>query len=560
MNINFYSSIDKLKKFNLSTKSIAIFLTAVTMVSATAGCSNNSDTTTDSTDVVDEIIDTESVSSYDVDSVTDVASESNNGADTKTDKVEEENTPIKKWLNYEDTKLKYIRKSIGITFKKNDFRIALLLLNSDYLKNNEPEIIKNYLSSNNRINSEEDLNMNDELNTFYNVLSQIRTYNMNITNSKDYYSLNNLLLDKSQAGVLKKVEDSTKVCIDLESKYNNGKATEDDYKKAKETFELINDFQLGNIKIDNVSANELSNEAVFVVEENMKIMSLKLANFTKYNDKEYINSDDLLKFAESLNSKRAVAAVQTDWNFMAGQAIGDSETIDEDKVKEIRKMLSNQTKVLREETASMGVTKEEIYALYTIANIDYFVKDSNTKQAFNETHKNGFDLSKILSLAESAVEKIEIYNLSVKDRKDIYDYSHLFIESVEDIYYVMYVSDISFKIHNSNSKDALMCAKELVDYSAYATDFTVTNTEGKETKYNKNSLNLGGTQVVNFITYYTLLNNKSKIDNEQLYNDGIKLVDGSSEISDVQSQIYWMLEDECLKMDKTAQYKIGSKK
>lgn len=560
MNINFYSSIDKLKKFNLSTKSIAIFLTAVTMVSATAGCSNNSDTTTDSTDVVDEIIDTESVSSYDVDSVTDVASESNNGADTKTDKVEEENTPIKKWLNYEDTKLKYIRKSIGITFKKNDFRIALLLLNSDYLKNNEPEIIKNYLSSNNRINSEEDLNMNDELNTFYNVLSQIRTYNMNITNSKDYYSLNNLLLDKSQAGVLKKVEDSTKVCIDLESKYNNGKATEDDYKKAKETFELINDFQLGNIKIDNVSANELSNEAVFVVEENMKIMSLKLANFTKYNDKEYINSDDLLKFAESLNSKRAVAAVQTDWNFMAGQAIGDSETIDEDKVKEIRKMLSNQTKVLREETASMGVTKEEIYALYTIANIDYFVKDSNTKQAFNETHKNGFDLSKILSLAESAVEKIEIYNLSVKDRKDIYDYSHLFIESVEDIYSVMYVSDISFKIHNSNSKDALMCAKELVDYSAYATDFTVTNTEGKETKYNKNSLNLGGTQVVNFITYYTLLNNKSKIDNEQLYNDGIKLVDGSSEISDVQSQIYWMLEDECLKMDKTAQYKIGSKK
>ena len=560
MNINFYSSIDKLKKFNLSTKSIAIFLTAVTMVSATAGCSNNSDTTTDSTDVVDEIIDTESVSSYDVDSVTDVASESNNGADTKTDKVEEENTPIKKWLNYEDTKLKYIRKSIGITFKKNDFRIALLLLNSDYLKNNEPEIIKNYLSSNNRINSEEDLNMNDELNTFYNVLSQIRTYNMNITNSKDYYSLNNLLLDKSQAGVLKKVEDSTKVCIDLESKYNNGKATEDDYKKAKETFELINDFQLGNIKIDNVSANELSNEAVFVVEENMKIMSLKLANFTKYNDKEYINSDDLLKFAESLNSKRAVAAVQTDWNFMAGQAIGDSETIDEDKVKEIRKMLSNQTKVLREETASMGVTKEEIYALYTIANIDYFVKDSNTKQAFNETHKKGFDLSKTLSLAESAVEKIEIYNLSVKDRKDIYDYSHLFIESVEDIYSVMYVSDISFKIHNSNSKDALMCAKELVDYSAYATDFTVTNTEGKETKYNKNSLNLGGTQVVNFITYYTLLNNKSKIDNEQLYNDGIKLVDGSSEISDVQSQIYWMLEDECLKMDKTAQYKIGSKK
>ena len=510
--------------------------------------------------VVDEIIDTESVSSYDVDSVTDVASESNNGTDTKTDKVEEENTPIKKWLNYEDNKLKDIRNSIGINFKKNDFRIALLLLNSDYLKNNEPEIIKNYLSSNNRINSEEDLNMNDELNTFYNVLSQIRTYNMNITNSKDYYSLNNLLLDKSQAGVLKKVEDSTKVCIDLESKYNNGKATEDDYKKAKETFELINDFQLGNIKIDNVSANELSNEAVFVVEENMKIMSLKLANFTKYNDKEYINSDDLLKFAESLNSKRAVAAVQTDWNFMAGQAIGDSETIDEDKVKEIRKMLSNQTKVLREETASMGVTKEEIYALYTIANIDYFVKDSNTKQAFNETHKNGFDLSKILSLAESAVEKIEIYNLSVKDRKDIYDYSHLFIESVEDIYSVMYVSDISFKIHNSNSKDALMCAKELVDYSAYATDFTVTNTEGKETKYNKNSLNLGGTQVVNFITYYTLLNNKSKIDNEQLYNDGIKLVDGSSEISDVQSQIYWMLEDECLKMDKTAQYKIGSKK
>lgn len=545
MNIKFYSDMDKLKKFKFM-KRVAIFLTASTMVFASAGCSNDSEgTTTDSSSIVEEITDNESMSSSNTKSIPEQTVEA---------------TPIEIWNAYEETVWKDTCTITGIDFSRKDFKGALLILNSDYLKNKSPEVITNYLSITKGINSYDELYMNDELNTFYNVLSQIRTYNMNAKDSKHYFSLSSLLRDESQFDVLKKVEDCAKACIDLENKYNNGKATEEDYKKAKEIFEFINDFQLGNKKINNVSANELSNEGVFVVEESMKIMSLKLANFTKYNGKEYIKSNDLLNFAKSLNSKRAVAAVQTDWNFMAGQAIGNSETIDEDKVKEIRKMLSNQTKVLREETASMGVTKEEIYALYTIANIDYFVKDSNTKQAFNETHKKGFDLSKTLSLAESAVEKIEIYNLSVKDKKDIYDYSHLFIESDADIYSVMYVSDISFKIHNSNSKDALMCTKELVDYSAYASDFTVTNTEGKETKYNKNSLNLGGTQVVNFITYYTLLNNKSKIDNEQLYKDGIELVDGSSEISDVQSQIYWMLEDACLKMDKSAQYKIGSKK
>lgn len=568
MNIKLYDGLNKLlnkKNIKLSLRNTAIFLTASTMLFSTVGCSNNSDdTSNDTSSVIEDIIDTESINSTNTNSTADTSSSSTDkgkSTDNSTDADKKEVTYLEQWNNYEKNMWSKISKITDINISRKDFKTALLILNSDYLKNNHPEVIQSYIANTKGVNSMDDLFMNDELNTFYNVLSQIRTYNMSIKNSNNYFSLNYLLVDKSQTEVLEKIEETVKTCIDLENKYNSGKVTEDDYKKAKKTFDFINDFQLGNSKIEDISANKLSNGGQFVAEESMKIMSLKLVNFTKYNNKEYISSDKLLKFANSLNSKRAVANVQTDWYFMAGQVIGNSETINEDEINNINTMITTQTQVLYKETVKMNVTQEEINALYTIANIDYFVKNSNTKQVFNEIYPNGFDLAETLALAESAVEKIEIYNIHVKDKEELYDYSHLFIESVEDIYSVMYVSGESFKIHNGSKQDALQSAKNLVDYSAYSKDFSiVVNVNDKDVKYNKNSLNLGGTQVVNFITYYAFLNNKSKIDNEQLYKDGIKLVDGTTEISDVQSQIYWMLDDECLKMDKTSQYKIGSKK
>ena len=575
MNIKFYDGVQQFFS-NIKNKKLlkrsAAFLTASVLLVSTAGCSNNSDdTTSDTLSIIEEITDSDVVNS--TSSIANVSSKisedtdkekvnsSSNTSLRSTDTDKKEVTYLEQWNKYETNMWSRVSKIADINISRKDFKTSLLILNSDYLKNNHPEVIQDYIANTKGINSMDELFMNDELNTFYSVLSQIRAYNMGVKNSKNYFSLNNLLVDKSQSEVLEKIEENAKICIDLENKYNTGKATEDDYKKAKEVFDFINSFQLGNSKIEGVSANDLSNGGQFVAEESMKIMSLKLVNFTKYNDKEYISSDKLLKFANSLNSKRAVANVQTDWYFMAGQVIGTGETTNEDEIKNINTLVMAQTKTLYNEVSKMGVSQEEINALYTIANIDYFVKNSNTKQVFNKMYPNGFDLAGTLALAESAVEKIEIYNLHVKDGKDLYDYSHLFIESIEDIYSVMYVSSESFKIHNGNNKEALESAKNLVDYSAYSKDFSiVVNVNGKDVKYNKNSLNLGGTQVVNFITYYAFLNNKSKIDNEQLYKDGIKLVDGTTEISDVQSQIYWMLEDECLKMDKTVQYKMGIKK
>jgi len=581
MNIKFYAGVKQLvrnKKNSMLLKSTIAFCTASVLLVSAAGCSNNSDdTTSDTSSVIEKYSDTESLNSTNTSStlvvsseivennssessskVSDTSSKSNN-KETDTDK--KELTYLEQWNRYEENMWSKVSKISDINISRKDFKTTLLILNSDYLKSNHPEVIQDYIANTKGINSMDELFMNDELTTFYNVLSQVRAYNMDVKDAKNYFSLNYLLVDKSQTDVLNKIEENAKICIDLENKYNTGKATEEDYKKAKEVFDFINSFQLGNSRIEDVSANDLSNGGQFVAEESMKIMSLKLVNFIKYNDKEYISSDKLLKFANSLNSKRAVANVQTDWYFMAGQVIGTNETTNEEEIKNIKTLVMTQTQTLYKEVVKMGVTQEEINALYTIANIDYFVKNSNTKKVFNEMYSDGFDLAVNLALAESAVEKIEIYNLNVKDKKDLYDYSHLFIESVEDIYSVMYVSSESFKIHNGDKKEALDSAKNLVDYSAYSKDFSiVVNVDGKDVKYNKKSLNLGGTQVVNFITYYAFLNNKSKIDNEQLYKDGIKLVDGTTEISDVQSQIYWMLEDECLKKDKTSQYKIGSKK
>lgn len=556
MKIRLYNGVQQFMN-NLKGKKIvkrtAAFLTASVMLVSTAGCFNDKkNDDSESQNITVTWFGNKKNKSEDADKQKD------NSSDKNADKVDI-NT-LEGWKAYEKNLWEDLCKKTGIDISEKDFKTALLILNTDYLNKNNPQLIRDYISETGGINGSE-LNMDDELRTFYNVLSQIRLYNANVKDSKNYYSLNNLLVDKTQSETLNTIENIAKASIELDKIFENGNATEDDYKKAKILFDYINDFQLGKGKINDISANKLSNGGVFIAEENMKIMSLKLRNYLKYNDKEYIASDDLLKFAKSLNSSRAVSNVQSTWYYLAGQAMGDSDVTDKKQINEIKSMVSDQTKAIYDETKSMGVTNEEINALYTIANIDYFFKNANTNYVFNDIYSEGFDLTETLNLAESAVSKIEMYNLKVNDKKDLYDYSHLFIESIEDIYSVMYVTDEAYKIHTGNKKDALGSAKNLVDYSAYSDDFKIVITkDGKKLSYNKNSLNLGGTQVVNLITYYTFLNNKSKIDNEQLYKDGIKLVDGTTEISDVQSQIVLLTEGKCLKKDSTSQYTMGSKK
>lgn len=567
-NLNVSKNIKKFfknTKFSLK-RTVATAIIPVVLLSS-VGCEQkdknvSSDVTTSiSTDVESEK-NISSMSDEEINSIIIKKNESNSSTQEEKVKVTEIHEYTQQnWDNYVNSMWKLVSGKIN-NINKESFTTAMMLLNNDYIKANNINILYKYFDDSNGID------MEDELNQLFSILSQIRAYNLSAKSEKEFFPLINLLSDKSELSTLSVIEQNATKAVELNNKLEKGNVTEDDYKQAQQIFNTMNDFQMGKIKINGLSAAQLSKGGIFVCEEDMKIISVMLRNFQKYDKKVYISEEDLKTFTESLNSSRVLSQIQAEWNYMSGGVDMMNPPTSADEVIRIYNMVEEQRELIYKEVSKMGVTKEEVDALYTIANIDYFIKDSNNKVVFNRLYNNGFDLAETLSLAESAVSKIEIYNMSVKSVNNLYDYTHFFIESKEDIISVMYVVNTAYTMHNGSKAEILTSAKNLVDYSAYSNkaaiviDLDSGKGDGSTTqlKIDKNSLNLGGTQVVNLISYYAFLNNQSKIDNNQLVKDGIALVDGTTEISDVQSQISVAVDGICLNKDSVLKYQIGQKK
>ena len=203
---------------------------------------------------------------------------------------------------------------------------------------------------------------------------------------------------------------------------------------------------------------------------------------------------------------------------------------------------------------------DEFKALVTIANIDYFVRDINNLVVFQSLYDNQIDIDELFTNAESAVEKIQIYNASVKDSKDMYDYGHIYIDSVTDIMNTKYISKLSYSIIHGTGAEFDNAASKIKLFNQYSEELTENYTYNNNTyKVSKNSISEGATQIINWISYYTYINNKSKFNNDAYVNNMIEFVDGSMPGLNPYDEIVLMTSDFCAKKNEGSYtYKMGN--
>lgn len=513
---NFFNKVNK--------KVVALATTAALLITPLVGCDNNDKkaaVNTDSTVTTTNTTETPSLNSQET-----------------TDTALNNNSANSAWNTFEENAWNTVKDKINNP-NRDSFDTTLYILNSDYLKATNAQVLYDYFDRSNGIDIE------DEMNQSYNVLSQIREYNISLTDSNNFYSFRNLFMtaNEKDSKVLSYLEDSAREMLNL-SKVEN--PTQEQIDRVESIFNEVKEFTLGTGKILDVAEVELSKGAIFAAENIMQDISVLSRN---YISEERRNEVDL-----SLNAHNVLSQIEIDWASLSGAADALNPPTSLEGASKVKDMVFNQLGLLSKEVSFMGVTEEESFALYTIANIDYFVKDSNNVAVFNTfMYPSGFDLTNTLHLAESAVSKIEMYNMSVTDSSKLYNYGHYFIESKEDILSVDAIVKEVHTLHVGSENQVEESIKKLLDYSAYASESYITarvavsdkeSTGYEEIKLDKNALNKGGAQVVNWITYYGLLNNKSKIDN-QVYSDMMELVDGNTTISAVDDEIALMIDGVC---------------
>ena len=142
----------------------------------------------------------------------DVAPTSTTTVEQTTESTTEEATESKDeatytqemWNEYSSNAWTGIQDKIN-NINEEDFKAALMILNIDYLNENNPEILREYYGKG--------IDVENELNKLYSLVSQIREYNTTITNTNDLYSLSNLLIEEKDQAAMTVLESLVKEII-----------------------------------------------------------------------------------------------------------------------------------------------------------------------------------------------------------------------------------------------------------------------------------------------------------------------------------------------------------
>lgn len=518
---------NKLKKIG---HRIALMATTITLAATgLVGCGNKekpqkTTTTTVSSNFTSTTDSSSAITLEPTESVT----ESNYNYQTTEYRYTQEN-----WNKFKEGAWSSIQGKIN-NVNQESFNSALLVFNLDYLSDNNIQIVYNEFA--------EGIDVENELNQAYIVLSQIREYNTTINKTEEFYSFNNLIISSKDRAIISGLEDYAKEVKSLSSNINN----EENRKRIEEIFNTITDFSLGNSKLSvdvngsiaSVAQIELTRGGILASENIMQDISVMCQNIISEEKRKVLD--------DSLRSRDALAEIEMEMTKDNAVVGAINPQASEEETNAIVQMIKSNREIVANEVASMNVTTEEAYALYTVANIDYLMDTANSQNAFKILYNDYFDINKTFSYAESAVSKIELYNMSVTDDSQLYTYGHFFIDSETDIVSTRAITLLAHNLHSQNKSVLDENVKNLKGYTQYSSEVTINYTRnGEEVSLDKNALTKGGNQVIDWITYYAFLNNKSNINNDQLVNDMIKLVDGSTEGFNVYYDIVLMVEEYC---------------
>jgi len=418
----------------------------------------------------------------------------------------------------------------------NDFVTALTILNLDYLDENGKQILLAQYADGQDIER--------ILNNAYSLLSQIREHNLELTSVDDYFSYNNLIVDERDQAILAVLDGYAKEIYTLSQDLTAANKT-----RIQEIFNIILAFANGtgtiNVTIDGtveqIAKIDLSKGGILAGENVAQTISVMSRGVVSQLDRERLDN--------SLRAKDTLAKIQeTITRYLTlGTFLSDGVSIEEQE--RVVEAYNRGLAIISAELQVMGVTEAEAQSLYIIANIDYFMNGQNSKNAFNAIYADGFDINATFTQAESAVQKIQAYNEQQSSIDNIYDLARIFMVNEKDAISVRALSQTAYNVTSGNEDIATNAVAIMKGYSQYSADVTVDYTtlaaDGSVIHHSldKNALSKGATQVVNWLTFYSI---EANTDRYGSYADSIRqLVDGTQLGLSPYQQIVLMVTDYC---------------
>lgn len=541
MKFKFIGTIkDKLRKYskprNFVTKATAITLAGVMSMSMLTGCGDKTKDAdvkaTAEQEQTQEVLSNEELMAKIADLEAKVAELE--GEDVKESYAYSE----EEWKQFSDEAWKNLNGIIN-NVDRAAFDSALMILNIDFLNTNNPQILRSYYAKG--------IDVENELNNLYSLLSQIREYNT--VNPTDRYLMTVLSLSSNDTYILSTLEDYAAEVVTLKADLEK----DGNKKRIQEIFDIVKAFSdgTGKIKVNKegeeveVAQIELTKGGVVASENIIQTISVYCQNIVKEEsrkdlDKTLRTTDVLAKIQEVMVANNAVA-------------MATEKQISAEEQAEMLEKVNYLRDAVAKELEAFDVTKEEAYSLYTVANINFFMDSKASSDVLKAMYIDGINLNDIFTQAEAAVYKIQMHNRTVTDAKDLYKYNHLFISDKEDILSISALTNTIYELGSTDEKTKDNAAAIIKGYTQYSSQTTVQYKEKdangnviEETKkLDKNALTDGATQIADWMTYYALTDYKKSFENDELVKSLTQLVDGSQEGLSTFDNIVLLVDDYC---------------
>jgi len=415
------------------------------------------------------------------------------------------------------------------------FRMALSVLNVEYLSKHGEKILADQFGLGTDVES--------ILNAYYGFASQIREFNTEIENTDDYISFSAFLLDEQDRAIIERLEEYAKEMVIL-----SNDLTDENKARIQEIFDTVLAFINGtgtidvtiNGKVQTFAEADLSRGGIFAAENIAQTISVMSKDVVAQENREILDGQ--------LRTQDALAKVQE--LIIKYQTLGSMRGIDTEKQTEIFDLYTKSYAIVLAELKAIGCTEEEAKAVYTLANIDYFVDSLESHNVFELIYPDGIDINAMFENAERAMEKIVIYNDSQTSIDNIYDMSRLVMVNESDAISLMALSQTAYNVTSKDANVSIGAVNIIKGYSQYSSDVTVdyqtTDSNGNVINHSldKNALSKGATQIANLYTYYSVINHKD------IYGGNadaiLPLVDGSQTGLSPYESIVLMVEGHCV--------------
>ncbi len=426
---------------------------------------------------------------------------------------------------------------------------AILLLNIDYLDENAKQVLLTHY--------EQGQDVEAELSKLYSVLSQVREYNTTTATADTYLSYADIMLDENDKAIIAVLDGYAKEVMTLRNDLTDANRT-----RIQEIFDIVYKFSngTGTIKVTingqekDVAQIELSHGGIFVAENIAQDISVLSKNIVSQEERENLDKE--------LNSRDTLAKTQEKVNIYTAMASVNAKGVNAEAQEEIVNKYNYQLGVIAKELEVMGVTAEEAQALFTLTNIDYFMDSANSQHAFDAIYEDGFDINATFRNAEEAVRKIQAYD---DTQSQVYDMARLVIESIPDAISLRAFTQTAHGIVSSDENTVDNAVNIIKGYTQFSSDATINyqdqDKDGNVINHSidKNGLGKGAYQVVNWYTYYSIINHKSAYG--AVADSLIPLVDGTQFGLNPYDQIVLEVEDYCAENNIIVyDYEVGNTK